>query len=91
MTYPAGLKIQLNVKKNLKGPVLVRQDRSVKYCWSGPVRKDLNQAGPFYHYSDASDASEFSVDSDQTNKTSDDPRGFHATEAGVNCKYPAYS
>ena len=34
----------------LKGPVLVRQDRSVKYCWSGPVRKDLNLVGPFYHY-----------------------------------------
>ena len=33
----------------LKGPVLVRQDRSVKYCWSGPVRKDLNLASPSVH------------------------------------------
>ena len=33
----------------LKGPVLVRQDRSGKVWWSGPVRKDLNLLGPLEH------------------------------------------
>ena len=34
----------------LEGPVLVRQDQSGKFWWSGPVRKDLNLLGPLVHY-----------------------------------------